>query len=105
MNKKLVIVFAAVILLGAAAAGGALWYLGKPAAAAGNKPAKYVSLDKVIVMLKRAPNEGTTHYLSTDLVLDHRRRRRKADQGTPAAAAQRSPCARSRPTRWRKPRP
>ena len=34
-----------------------------------DKPVKYVTLDKVIVMLKRGQNEGTTHYLSTDLVL------------------------------------
>ena len=34
-----------------------------------DKPVKYVTLDKVIVMLKRGPNEATAHYLSTDLVL------------------------------------
>ena len=33
------------------------------------KPVKYVTLDKVIVMLRRGPNEADTHYLSTDLVL------------------------------------
>jgi len=33
------------------------------------KPVKYVTLDKVIVMLRRAPDESDTHYLSTDLVL------------------------------------
>ena len=34
-----------------------------------DKPVKYVTLDKVIVMLKRSPNETVNHYLSTDLVL------------------------------------
>jgi flagellar FliL protein len=33
------------------------------------KPVKYVTLDKVIVMLRRGPNEAESHYLSTDLVL------------------------------------
>jgi flagellar FliL protein len=53
----------------------------KPAAAAGaakkaepekakeGKPVKYVTLDKVIVMLRRGPEDSDTHYLSTDLVL------------------------------------
>jgi flagellar FliL protein len=53
----------------------------KPATAAGvekkkqaekpreGKPLKYVTLDKVIVMLRRGPNEADAHYLSTDLVL------------------------------------
>jgi flagellar FliL protein len=52
----------------------------KPAAAANTekkqadkpkegKPVKYVTLDKVIVMLRRGPNEAESHYLSTDLVL------------------------------------
>jgi flagellar FliL protein len=33
------------------------------------KPVKYVTLDKVIVMLRRLPGEAESHYLSTDLVL------------------------------------
>ena len=33
------------------------------------KPVKYVTLDKVIVMLRRSPEDSDTHYLSTDLVL------------------------------------
>lgn len=78
MNKKLVIVFAAVLLLGGAAAGGALWYLGKPATAnAANKakpveeakPMKYLTVDKVIVMLRRMPGENVAHYMSADLVV------------------------------------
>jgi flagellar FliL protein len=77
MKAKLIIAFAGVALAAAAAAGGAMWYM-KPAPAAGTvaaKPApeksltKYVTLDKVIVMLRRAPNEQAAHYLSVDLVL------------------------------------
>jgi len=33
------------------------------------KPMKYVTLDKVIVMLRRGPDDSGAHYLSTDLVL------------------------------------
>jgi flagellar FliL protein len=79
MKAKLIIAFAAVALLAAAAAGGAFWYLNPAAAtapgAAAAKPVpekkltKYVTLDKVIVMLRRAPNEQAAHYLSVDLVL------------------------------------
>jgi flagellar FliL protein len=85
-KKKLMVIVAAVLVLGGGVAGGAFWYLGKQAKAAegdaGHKsekheekkdekkgPAKYVTLDKVIVMLRRAPNDGESHYLSTDLVL------------------------------------
>jgi flagellar FliL protein len=85
MNSKLkmMIGVVAVLLVGAGAAGGAMWWMQSQEAAPGaavaakaapkkeksDAPAKYVTLDKVIVMLKRAPNEGTTHYLSADLVL------------------------------------
>ena len=78
MNVKLIIAFAGVALAAAAAAGGAMWYLA-PAPAAANeaaarpaperKPTRYVTLDKVIVMLRRAPNEAAAHYLAVDLVL------------------------------------
>ena len=79
MKAKLIIAFAAVAVLAATAAGGAFWYLNPAAAtapgAAAAKPApekkltKYVTLDKVIVMLRRAPTEQAAHYLSVDLVL------------------------------------
>ena len=88
MNSKLKMIVGvlAVVLVGAASAGGAMWWMksdanavpGTHAAAApqetkkkekSDKPAKYVTLDKVIVMLRRGPNEATAHYLSTDLVL------------------------------------
>jgi flagellar FliL protein len=81
-KTKMIIAFAGVALLSAAAAGSAAWWLApKPAApAAGTaaepkkaevskKPAKYVTLDKVIVMLRRGPNDAEAHYLSADLVL------------------------------------
>lgn len=83
MNSKvkLIAAFAGVAILAAGAAGGAIWYLapaqhgtGKAEAEAPKpqpekKPTKYVTLDKVIVMLRRAPNEAAAHYLSVDLVL------------------------------------
>jgi len=85
MNSKLKIIIGvlAVVLVAGAAAGGAMWWMKSQQGAPGadkeaqaapkkeksEKPVKYVTLDKVIVMLKRGPNEGTTHYLSTDLVL------------------------------------
>ncbi len=80
-KAKLIAAFLGVALLAAGAAGGAMWYLapaqaGAHAAAAEppkkeleKKPTKYVTLDKVIVMLRRAPNEPAAHYLSVDLVL------------------------------------
>jgi flagellar FliL protein len=84
MNSKvkLIAAFAAVAILAAGAAGGAMWYLAPAQHGAGKadaeapkkaeaekKPTKYVTLDKVIVMLRRAPNEAAAHYLSVDLVL------------------------------------
>ena len=76
MKAKLIIAFAGVAVAAAAAAGGAMWYM-NPAPAEGavakpapeKKPTKYVTLDKVIVMLRRAPTEQAAHYLSVDLVL------------------------------------
>ena len=85
MNSKLKMILGvfAVVLVAGGAAGGAMWWMksqevphgAQVAAKAAPKkeksdaPAKYVTLDKVIVMLRRAPNETTTHYMSTDLVL------------------------------------
>jgi flagellar FliL protein len=80
-KMKTIIAIAGAVIISAAGAGGAVWwFMPKPAAAAGAekkaaekprdaKPVKYVTLDKVIVMLRRGPNEADTHYLSTDLVL------------------------------------
>ncbi|MGB9110330.1 MAG: flagellar basal body-associated FliL family protein [Telluria sp.] len=82
MSKtKTIIAIVGAVVISAAGAGGAVWwFMPKPAAAAGaekkqaekpkeGKPVKYVTLDKVIVMLRRGPNEAESHYLSTDLVL------------------------------------
>jgi flagellar FliL protein len=77
--KKIIAIAGAVIIAAAGAGGAVWWFMPKPAAAAGTekkeaekkeaKPVKYVTLDKVIVMLRRGPNENESHYLSTDLVL------------------------------------
>ncbi|QNA88207.1 flagellar basal body protein [Massilia sp. Dwa41.01b] len=96
MNSKLkmIIGVVAVALVSAGAAGGAMWWMnaqeahaapaeGKSAHAEpkkkekSDKPVKYITLDKVIVMLKRGQNEATTHYLSTDLVLSTDEEREK----------------------------
>ena len=84
MNSKfkMIVAIAGAVVVSAAVAGGAVWwFMPKPATVAGvdkkkdaekpkdGKPLKYVTLDKVIVMLRRGPNEADTHYLSTDLVL------------------------------------
>jgi flagellar FliL protein len=78
---KTIIAIAGAVIISAACAGGAVWwFMPKPAPAANAdkkeadkqkeaKPVKYVTLDKVIVMLRRGPNEAESHYLSTDLVL------------------------------------
>jgi len=83
-NMKLVIIMAAVAVFGAAIAGGAVWYLSKgpsdPAAAAAAKkkneekeaaahPHKYLTVDKVIIMLRREPGDNQSHYMSADLVI------------------------------------
>ncbi|MYN03404.1 flagellar basal body protein [Pseudoduganella sp. DS3] len=80
MNKKLVLILVAVLLLGAGAAGGAVWYLKGSAAPAGAKgapveekknaePLKYLTIEKVIVMLRRQPGDTVPHYMSCDLVI------------------------------------
>lgn len=84
-NMKIIIAFAAVAVIGAAVAGGAVWYMSKgnattPEQAAAEakkkeekkaegKPLKYLTVDKVIIMLKRAPGDTVTHYMSADLVI------------------------------------
>ena len=87
MNSKvkMIVGIAVAVVVSAAGAGGAVWwFMPKPAVAAvpgapakkkeedkpkEGKPLKYVTLEKVIVMLRRGPNDSDTHYLSTDLVL------------------------------------
>lgn len=73
-KTKILIALAAVLLAGAAAAGG--WWLSRQSAPAGAeaeapKPApdyKYVSLDKVIVMLRGRGGEAVSHYMAVDIV-------------------------------------
>lgn len=83
MNTKVKLIggFVLVALLAAGAAGGAMWYLAKPVAghvevaatkpppATGKKARKFLTLDKVIVMLRHGPGDTDTHYLSADLVI------------------------------------
>ncbi len=81
-NIKLILAVVLACLLCAAAAAGAAWWYLRPAAAplaaapgavapprAEHKEYKYVTLDKVIVMLRRTPGEAAPHYLSADLVI------------------------------------
>lgn len=78
-KSRQLIAFALVGLLTAAAGGGGVWWWlqRQPhdgAAAAAAKPAydhqeyKYVSLEKVIVMLRSGAGEPLSHYLAVDLV-------------------------------------
>ena len=74
MKMKLIVGFVAVAVLAAGAAGGAMWYLAKPVAghaeladakappppATGKKARKFLTLDKVIVMLRRGPGDSET---------------------------------------------
>jgi flagellar FliL protein len=77
-TSKIVFTLAGMALLGAAAAAGVMWRSNQsPAATTAaaskelppKKSSKYVTLDKVIVMLRRAPNEAEAHYLAAELVL------------------------------------
>jgi flagellar FliL protein len=92
MNKKIILIVALVAVVGAAAAGGAVWYMSKggeevaethdgkggkdKAKKAAKKeekkdetPPKYLTVDKVIIMLKRVPTDTSAHYMSADLVI------------------------------------
>src|SRR3954468_21346785 len=86
-NMKMIIALVLVAVVGAAVAGGAVWFMSKgkdaPAAAEGKSakaPAKkevkedksapkYLTVDKVVIMLKRQPGDTLTHYMSADLVI------------------------------------
>ncbi|MYM27776.1 flagellar FliL protein [Duganella sacchari] len=100
-NMKVIIAFVLVAVVGAAVAGGAVWYMskgnseesaadakGKDAKDAKKKPAKkeekkselppkYLTVDKVVVMLKAQPGDNLTHYLSADLVVSTDAKREK----------------------------
>ncbi|MBA5688822.1 flagellar basal body-associated FliL family protein [Rugamonas apoptosis] len=79
-NMKMIIAFVVVAVIGAGVAGGAVWYLSKGASAGtteakkaerhdDGKPPKYLTVEKVIIMLKRSPGDTATHYISADLVV------------------------------------
>jgi flagellar FliL protein len=79
-KTKLIAAFLLVGVVTATAGGAAAWWSlrekpATPVATADSKKAddpkivrKYVTLEKVIVMLRRTPGESTTHYLAADLV-------------------------------------
>lgn len=91
-NMKMIVAFALVAVVGAAVAGGAVWYMSKGDEAAAeahegkdakdakakkakkeekkdDTPPKYLTVDKVIIMLKRVPTDTSAHYMSADLVI------------------------------------
>jgi flagellar FliL protein len=76
-TTKIILILAGMALLGGAAAAGFMWRpshapastVAAPKELPPKKPSKYVTLDKVIVMLRRAPNEAEAHYLAAELVL------------------------------------
>lgn len=81
-NLKLILIVALVGLLAAAGAGAAVWWSmankapstdksGKAVAEAPAKPApdyKYVTLDKVLIMLRGRAGETVSHYMAIDVV-------------------------------------
>jgi len=72
INRVLAIALA--LVLTAAAGGGAVWWAQRPAAGGAESVAldaqeyRYVSLEKVIVMLRGTAGEPMSHYLAVDLV-------------------------------------
>ena len=97
-NMKVIIAVVLAVVVGAAVAGGAVWYMskgGEETAADGKdakkkpakkeekkekkpgEPPKYLTVDKVVVMLKHQPDETVTHYLSADLVVSTDAKREK----------------------------
>lgn len=88
-NTILLLVALIVLLLAALIAGGAMWWrmqgsdtASTPAPAvtpeADEHNYKYISLDKVIVMLRGRPGEPMSHYLAVDLVFKTPEDREKA---------------------------
>lgn len=78
MPIKTILAFTGVALLSGALAAGAVWRYSQPAAAHAllskksdnaKRPNRFVTLDKVIVMLRRGPHDTGPHYLAADLVL------------------------------------
>lgn len=77
MGKKLGIIIAIAVLLCVAVMGGAWWWVQQQGGAAKGpqaphidmQQASYVTLDKVVVMLKAPEGRSNNYYLSADLVL------------------------------------
>lgn len=97
-NMKIIIAFVLALVVGGAIAGGAVWYMSNKGgdeehadAKDGKKkpkkeekkekkseePPKYLTVDKVVVMLKPATGDNLTHYLSADLVVATTAKREK----------------------------
>lgn len=72
-SVKRIVVLTALGVAALAAGGGAVWWVMTPHAAstksADTRDYKYLSLDKVIVMLRKSDGELASHYLAVDLVL------------------------------------
>jgi flagellar FliL protein len=98
-NMKVIIAVVLAVVVGGAVAGGAVWYMSKggeeqTADAKETKkkpkkeekkseePPKYLTVDKVVVMLKHQPDETVTHYLSADLVVSTSAKREKEAKET-----------------------
>lgn len=97
MNKSKIILVTAVLSLATigAAAGGVWWWKGRnaeptPAAAPAPKPShfRYVSLDKILVMLRSQEGDPLSHYMAVDLVF-------KADATQEKAVKEQLPLLRS----------
>ena len=75
-KSKLIVILLLVGGITAAIAGGAVWWFlqNNASATAGKKVVdknvvhKYVTLEKLVVMLRRTPGESAAHYLAGDLV-------------------------------------
>lgn len=72
-SVKRIVVLAGLGVAALVAGGGAVWWMMTPhparATVADTRDYKYLSLDKVIVMLRKADGEAASHYLAVDLVL------------------------------------
>ncbi len=98
-NMKVIIAIVLAVVVGGAVAGGAVWYMSKGGEEKtadakevkkkpkkeekkSEEPPKYLTVDKVVVMLKHQPDETVTHYLSADLVVSTSAKREKEAKET-----------------------
>lgn len=72
-SVKRIVVLTALGIAALGAGGGTVWWVMAPhpesPKATDTRDYKYLSLDKVIVMLRKADGEAASHYLAVDLVL------------------------------------